>query len=51
MTDREASELLAETEAELVSVAQGRLEDVKRIWRQCLERELPVAIASPPGRT
>jgi hypothetical protein len=51
MTDREASEILAETDAELIPLLQGQLRDVKKLWRACLERDLPVAVASPPGRT
>jgi hypothetical protein len=51
MTEREASDILAETDADLIPLVQGRLPDVKKLWRACLERDLPVAVASPPGRT
>lgn len=49
MNEREASEVLAETESELVPVMQGKLDDMKRIWRQCLERDLPVALTGDCG--
>jgi hypothetical protein len=47
MTDREALEALGE--AELIPLVQGPLAEVKRIWKQCLEQDVPVAIAAPSG--
>ena len=48
MTEREALEALQD--AEMMPVTEGRLEEVKRIWRECLDRDVPAAVASPPGR-
>jgi hypothetical protein len=47
MTEREALEALAE--AETIPVVQGPLAEVKRIWRACLEQDLPVVVAAPEG--
>lgn len=47
MTDREALEALGEEE--LIPLVQGPLAEVKRIWKQCLAQDVPVAIASPSG--
>lgn len=49
MTEREALEALED--AEMTPVFEGRLPDVKRVWRECLDRDLPVAVTAPPGRT
>ncbi|HWM87991.1 MAG TPA: hypothetical protein VNO33_19185 [Kofleriaceae bacterium] len=49
MTEREALQALED--AEVMPVVEGRLLDVKRIWRECLDNDLPVAVAAPPGRT
>lgn len=49
MNDREAAEILGD--AELVPVLEGTLADIKRIRAECLDAGVPVAVASPPGRT
>ena len=48
MTEREASRLLEETEGELVPLVHGRLAEVKRLWQECLERDIPAVVATPP---
>ena len=39
MTEREALEALED--AEMTPVFEGRLPDVKRVWRECLDRGGP----------
>jgi hypothetical protein len=47
MTESEALEAL--DDAELVPLMQGPLLEVKRIWRQCLEEDVPVTVAATPA--
>lgn len=49
MNEREAMASLED--AELIPLVQGSLAEIKRIRSQCLDRDIPVAVAAPPGRT
>lgn len=47
MTERDALEALGDDE--LVPLMQGPLREVKRIWQQCLEEDLPAAVSACPS--